>query len=198
MLPLYFLLLLLTPGCGNTHFPSPQQYEAPAVSLPERIYRQPLRNTYAEAQVGIFRFSAPPHLTDVGYNVANSLYQALGQHTIFRTVTPEFESLSLDLAIQMKTARSRGYDLIITGMVDQYLDATPYQESRVDVAITVYDVNTGAVVWQAIATAASRPQTGRDYYLYKTKGTRALPAAALIEMNTEKFINMFASTPASH
>ena len=197
-LPLYFLLLLLTPGCGNTLFSPPQQNETPAVSLPERIYRQPLHNTYAEAQVGIFRFFAPPHLIDVGYNVANSLYQALGQQTIFRTVTPEFKPRSLDLAYQIETARSKGYDLIITGMVDRYLDSTQYQESRVDVAISVYDVNTGAVVWQTIVTADSRPQTGKDYYLYKTKGKKPLPAAALIEMNTAKFINMFASTQANH
>jgi hypothetical protein len=196
MLPLCFLLLLLTPGCGKL-FPQPRQNDAPAASLPEYIYKQPLHNTYANAQVGIFKFSAPPHLTDVGYNVANSLYQALGQHTIFHTVTPEFEPRSIDLAFQMETARAKGYDLIITGMVDHYLDSTQYQESRVDVAITVYDVNTTAIIWQAIATATSRPKAGRDYYLYKTKGKRPLPAAALIEMNTVKFINMFLSAPSA-
>jgi len=198
ILPLCFLFLLLTPGCSNNKLiPQQRQNEAQAASLPEHIYRQPLHNTYANAQVGIFKFSAPPHLTDVGYNVANSLYQALGQYTIFHIVTPEFEPRSLDLAFQMETARARGYDLIITGMVDYYLDSTQYQESRVDVAITVYDVKTAAVIWQAIATTTSRPTTGRDYILYKTKVKRPLPAAALIEMNTVKFINMFLSAPSA-
>jgi len=195
---LIVLLLLPTSGCGSKLLHLSRQSDAPAASLPERIYQEPTRNAYENARVGIFRFFKPPHQTDVGYDAANSLYQALAQHTIFHTVISELGTQSPDLAVQLDTARVKGYDLMITGSVDYYLDGTQYQESRVDVAIWAYDVNTAAIVWHAAATARSQPQAGKDYYLYKTKGKIALPAATLIEMNTEKFINMFLLTAASH
>jgi hypothetical protein len=196
VLPLGVLLLLLTAGCGKKILPLPLGDTAIA-SLPERIYQQPEQNRYGNARVGVFRFTEPPQQTNVGYEVANSLYQALAAQTIFHVVTPELGSPSPDLAVQLDTGRDRGYDLIICGSVDLYLDGTQYQESRVDVTLTAYDVNTAAIVWHAVATASSRPESGKDYYLYKTKGTEPLPAAALIEMNTRKFINMFAQAPAS-
>ena len=192
------LLLLLTSGCGSKLLPLSQQSDVPAAPLPERIYQQPTHNTFANARVGVFRFFEPPHQTDVGYDAANSLYQALAQHTIFRTVISELNTHSPDLVVQLDTARAKDYDLMITGSVDYYLDGTQYQESRVDVAIWAYDVSTAAIVWHAAATARSQPKAGKDYYLYKTKGKIPLPAASLIEMNTEKFINMFLLTAASH
>lgn len=194
LLPLLFLLL--TSGCGSKLLPQSHR-DAPADSLPEKIHQQPLRNTYANARVAVFSFSEPPHHTDVGYNTANSLYQALVQHTIFHIIMPELTPRGLDLAGQLETSRAKGYDLVITGSVPYYLDGTLYQESRVDIVVTAYDVNTAAIVWHAVATATSRPHNGKDYYLYKTKTKRPLPPAALIEMNINKFINMFASTPAS-
>jgi hypothetical protein len=196
VLLLILLLLLLTAGCGSKLLPLLHR-DAAAGSLPERISQQPKENTYRNARVGVFRFAEPPQQTDVGYNAASSLYQALAGHTIFHAVMPELGSQGPDLAAQLQTARNKGYDLIIRGSVDYYLDGTLYQESRVDVTVTAYDVNTAAIVWHAVATASSRPQTGKDYYLYKSKGKRPLPPAALIEMNTRKFINMFAQTPAN-
>jgi len=197
LLLLNVLLLLLISGCGSELFPLSHR-EAPAASLPERIHQQPPHNSYVNARVGVFRFFEPPHQNDVGYNAANSLYQALTQHTIFRAVISELSIQSPDLAVQLDTARVKGYDLMITGSVDYYLDGTQYQESRVDVAIWAYDVNTAAIIWHAAATARSQPQAGKDYYLYKTKGKIPLSAATLIEQNTEKFINMFLIATASH
>jgi hypothetical protein len=190
------LLLLLTSGCGSKVLPLLHR-ASQAGSLPEQIHQWPLHKSYEKARVAVFTFSEPAHHTDVGYNAANSLYLALVQHNIFQEVIPEFNTQGLDLAAQLETARNMGYDLIITGSVVSYLDGTLYEESRVDVAVAVYDVARAEDVWHAVATATSRPQAGKDYYLFKTKGEMPLPPAALIEMNTKKFLNMFESTLAS-
>jgi len=189
------LLLLLAPGCTSKYMPTFQKDSQPAPEE-EQAQTQPLPIDTSTSRVCVYRFTEPAGNDNVGYTAANSFYRGLERHGLFPEVIPEFDVPGISLAHQLNRAREKGCNLIFTGSVRLYLDGTQYQESRVVIEANGYRVDTGENVWYATETEADQPTLSKDYYLYKTEGKEPLPALTLIDIITDKFMDMMRDATA--
>jgi tetratricopeptide (TPR) repeat protein len=192
-----FLLLVALAGCAGKQLRIPYFHRGPAGAnlamppLPEHIMRRAEVEKHTTAQIGVFRFADLGTNINVGYTAAGMLYQALLEHNTFSAISSEIDSQSSDPATQLDIAKQKGYDLMITGRVLQYMDGTLYQESRVDLEMKVYDVKTAEYIWYATATEVDKPIPYKDYYIFKKKGQEPVRPSILIKRNIAKFINLF-------
>jgi hypothetical protein len=189
------LLLLLASGCSSKYLPTFKK-DSPPAPAKEQTLTPPLPIDPSISRVCVFRFTEPAGHHNVGYTAANSFYRALERHGLFQGVTPEFEAPGISLAHQLNRAREKECNLIFTGSVRFYLDGTQYQESRVVIEANGYRVDTGENIWHATETEADQPILAKDYYLYKTKGKEPMPALSLIDIITEKFMDMLKDATA--
>jgi len=165
------------------------------VDLPEQVYICPKVNAYKHSQVGVFRFSDPVYACGTGKMAADAIFDELLRKGVFSYVVNEAKKAYLGTANSLDLARSRGYDLIITGDVLYYFDGSDLKPSSVDERICVVHVSTGRVLWSASARSQAFPTPSRDLILFQKRGVPAKPAAALIKENAEKFSNMMLKQP---
>lgn len=198
------LIFFLSPGCAtkSTQLPFrlPSVHQAAPVStqsipLPERIHKQPAVNDYGASRVAVFRFTDALNQKDVGYTAADKLYRIITQFNSFADVRSELAVAGTDVKDQLTMARQKKYDLIITGRVLHYLDATQYQASRADIEVKVYSAETSELIWWATSSETAFPIPQIDYFVYKTRGEMGLPTSTLLENAAAKFANMFAWSP---
>ena len=198
------LILVFLTGCADKQFRIPYLHRKPAGAtltmppLPEHIMKRSKLEEHNTARIGVFRFTDMGNNIGVGYTAAGMLYQALLKYNTFAVIGSEIDNQGADLATQLGIAKQKGYDLMVTGRVLQYLDGTLYQESRVDLELKVYDVMTTENLWYATASAADQPLPNKDYYVFKKKGREPAPPSILIEKNIAKFINLFTWKTPQH
>jgi hypothetical protein len=169
--------------------------EQPAVGLPENIYISPPTKDYSGAKIGIFPFASPDiqhealylQPPDLGYGAAAALYRILLKGGIFQHVILESAAAGPDEERRLRTAREKGYDLLITGRVLYFFEGTGQLPSRVDEEIKVVEVATGQVILFAEAREADPPFIESDLILVRIQGQNAAPAMTLMERNARKF-----------
>ena len=180
--------VIFLPGCLF------QRYTATAwksffVDLPERIYLYPEANPLGQSRVAVFRFAEPDYAPGTGKVAAEAVFDGLIKEGD-SSISKETEEDSVDIVNCLNVARSKGYDLIITGEVLYYFDGSMSLSSCVNERINVIDVPTRRIIWSASTVSKSDPCVSKYYYLSSTTGSPARPAIELIERNAEKFCNM--------
>lgn len=181
-------VLAVVSGCAGTH-----DRILLAPPLPEHIYRQPFRNYYTHGEIGIFSFGAPPYAPATGNSAANAIAQQLLAQKVFRRITPLYQYGVIPMERQMGVAREHGVDLMLVGNVLYYLDGSLSQVARVDLEVRVFDVATGALVWNAVAGEVGGPKAESDYFIRQTSGKPAPAATTLMMKNIEKIVRLFQS-----
>jgi hypothetical protein len=184
----YATLFLLTCSCAIGTAPKTGNH----AELPMYSYRNPDANHYKGATVGIFLFESPEAAPDTGYVAADIVYRDLLIREWFPRVIPEFEDYAQDPVYQMRIAKERGYDLIISGRVDYYFDGSELLGSRVDQLLRVHDVETGEMIWSAKASETGSVIYDADRIFYVERGAAAPSTVALMKANSTKFCNMLA------
>ena len=174
-------------GCGVSRIRLPGH-----VSLPETVDVYPVKNIYQDARVGVFRFISPDYAPRSGYVATRILYQRLLSRGLFQRVFPEFENNDMTNEGQLETARSKGYDLLIRGEITYLFEGSEFEESRVDQRLEVVDVTTRGVIAGAEAHEEGRPVRGADYVLFRTEAEKAPSTTTLMDVNAQKFCEMFA------
>jgi len=163
--------------------------------LPEEIFATPQLNYYGTSNVGLFKFTEPSFAPGIGKEAAQSLYQELLKNGVFLNVTPELDVTDIRIENLIDIARTKKYDLIITGDVLYYLEGSLHQSSRVDEQIRVIDVPTTITLWYAKAVDIGSPGPYTDYILIEGRGVCAPTAMTLLKRNAEKFCRMLLNSP---
>jgi tetratricopeptide (TPR) repeat protein len=161
--------------------------------LPEQIYRQPYRNYFIQGEIGVFIFGAPPYAPATGSAAANAICQQLQEQRVFRRITPLHQYGSIPIEQQLGVARERGVDLMLVGNVLYYMDGSLSQTSRVDLEVRVFDVVSGALIWNVVTAEAGYPKAESDYFILQTRGKPAPSASNLMMKDIEKIVRLFQS-----
>jgi hypothetical protein len=182
------MLLMISISCAGNKIATEQP-----PSLPDHIYRQPLRNYFTGCEVGVFAFGSPIYSPGVGETASGMIYRQLIADEVFRKVTALFHRGTLSFERQMAVAKEQSVDLMICGNVLCYMDGSLTQSGRVDIEVNVFEVATGALIWGATFQEIGAPTVEKDFFLFQTKGKPATPAMGLMKGNIEKIIHLFQS-----
>ncbi|MDD2317552.1 MAG: hypothetical protein PHD57_09425 [Desulfobacterales bacterium] len=156
-------------------------------SLPENIYLR-TAGKYQSARVGIFRFDSVVDAPRAGGRAADMLYKQLLKDRVFQEFYTEFSGeYPLTLEDRLRVARGKGYDLIIRGRVQSFLEGGMLQSSQVDEAMAVYDAASGKMLWYAEAFEAGDPVMDADHIFWSARARRAPSTRMLMERNSRKF-----------
>ncbi len=66
-------------------------------------------------------------------------------------------------------ARQRGMPYVIGGYINHYIDGGDGGESTVSLAIEIYDVKSGLLIWSMAQGGLMQPRQSHDFYLFKVK-----------------------------
>lgn len=66
-------------------------------------------------------------------------------------------------------ARQRGLPYVIGGYINHYIDGGDGGDSSVSLAIEIYDVKSGLLVWSMAQGGLMQPRQSHDFYLFKVK-----------------------------
>ncbi len=66
-------------------------------------------------------------------------------------------------------ARQRGLPYVIGGYINHYIDGGDGGESSVSLAIEIYDVKSGLLIWSLAQGGLMQPRQSHDFYLFKVK-----------------------------
>ena len=163
--------------------------------LPEEIFATPEKNDYSTSNVALFKFTEPPFAPGMGKEAAQVLYRELLQNRVFLNVTRELGVTDIRIENLIRIARSKKYDLLITGDLLYYLDGSLHQPARADEQIRVIDVSRNRTLWyaKAVDIGAAAPYT--DYIFLEGRGADAPTARTLLKRNAEKFCRMLLNLP---
>jgi tetratricopeptide (TPR) repeat protein len=82
---------------------------------------------------------------------------------------------------------------MLVGNVLYYVDGSLSQTARVDLAVQVFDVASGALVWNVVTAQAGYPKAESDYFILQTRGKPAPAANNLMMKDIEKIVRLFQS-----
>jgi hypothetical protein len=187
-------------GCSSESIIITTLYEWGIVAehsgLPEQIYINPCHNDYFRSHVAVFKFRGPAYAKGMGTAASESLYEALLSNAVFVSVKLETDVPDLSTDHLMDIARSRNYDIIITGDLLYYFEGSLQQPSRVDERIRVIDVAKSTTLWYAKAMQIGPPIHDTDHIFTQRRGAQAPTTWALLRRNGEKFCKMLLEVPA--
>jgi flagellar motor protein MotB len=166
-----------------------------APRLPEQIYETPEANLYAESRVGVYRFTEPSYAQGMGRAAAETIREELLRQRVFREVVGETDFQYTTTNYVIDSARSKGYDLVVTGDLFYYFEGSSFQASRVEQQIRVLHVETNRTLWLATAVDVGQFSLTEDFALVKIEGVAAPPATLGLRRNAEKFVNMLNELP---
>ncbi len=66
-------------------------------------------------------------------------------------------------------ARQRGLPYVVGGYINHYIDGGDGGESSVSLAIEIYDVKSGLLLWSMAQGGLMQPRQSHDFYLFKVK-----------------------------
>ena len=186
LIPIFIMLMgLVFIGCTY------QQHVAHSPpGLPEQIYKISDTNDYKQAKVGVFGFLEPKYAPGVGKAAAESVYYALLQNNVFSNVTNETYLMNDGTPHMLEYARSRGYDLIITGELVYYRDGVSVQRSHVAERIKVIHVPTNETLWDCATVDTVYPVRDTDYIFFIGAAAPPSPAGLLMQRNAQKFCKL--------
>ena len=186
----YAVLIFLWAGCAYQ-----RQVELSPPSQPEQIYVTRQLQDYRQSRVGVFTFSEPSYATGMGRAAAESVYHELLKKRVFFNVTDEDTLSNSCSAFVNDLARSKGYDIAITGELLYYFNGSAFQPSRVIERIKVVHVPTEEILWYATTREIAPPAPDIDFIFFRAMGYPAPPTRLLLERNAEKFCNMLLEKP---
>ncbi|HID29060.1 MAG TPA: hypothetical protein EYP19_03545 [Desulfobacterales bacterium] len=163
--------------------------------LPEEIFATPQENNYSTSNVALFKFTEPSFAPGMGKEAAQCLYRELLKNRVFLNVTRELGVADIRIENVIKIARSKKYDLLITGDLLYYLDGSLHQPARADEQIRVIDVSTNRTLWYAKAVDIGTAAPYADYIFVEGRGAHAPTARTLLKRNAEKFCRMLLHSP---
>ena len=166
-----------------------------ATGLPEEIFATPQQNDYSTSNVVLFKFTEPSFAPGMGKEAAQFLYQELLKNSVFLNVTRELGVTDIRIEKLLEIARSKKYDLLITGDLLYWLEGSLHEPSRADEQIRVIDVPTNRTLWYAKAVDIGTPAPYADYIFIEGRGARAPTARTLLKRNAEKFCKMLLNSP---
>ena len=170
----------------------------PPVGLPEEVFSIPVSNDYGEARVGVFPFGDPSYARGKGRLATRFMCQELERMGVFAEVVPEPEISDMTIGNLIDVARSKGYDLIITGELLHHFEGSLLEPSSVTEEVRIFKVGGGeepVTLWYARATETASPARSTDYIVAQGKGAPAPSTEVLMRRNAEKFCNMILSLP---
>ena len=66
-------------------------------------------------------------------------------------------------------ARQRGMPYVVGGYINHYIDGGDGGESAVSLALEIYDVKSGLLLWSLAQGGTMQPRQSHDFYLFKVK-----------------------------
>jgi hypothetical protein len=180
-------LLVATVLAGCTY-----QREVPLapVGLPEYIYATPTEPLAIGASAGVFDFQAPAYAGDMGRVAGECLYEELLKRGIFARLDYEPQQRALTRSEMLALAKTRGYELIITGDLLYYFEGSLHAPSRVDQRMEVIAVADNALLWYAKAVEIGPNVLNTDYWVAEGYGRSAPSSRKLMSRNAEKFCQL--------
>ena len=94
---------------------------------------------------------------------------------------------------RLRTAREKGFDLLVTGRVLYLFEGTSQLPSRVDEEIKVIEAATGRILFYAEAREDDPPYIQSDLIIVLIQGRNAPSTMALMERNAQKFSRLLGS-----
>ncbi len=155
-----------------------------------------MENDYMASAVAVFNLRPPAYAAGMGQVAAELLYEELLTVRVFASVVHEGDVSDIRIATLMEIARSKDYDLIITGDLVYYFEGSDHHSARVDERIQVLDVKKNHVLWYAKAVEVGPHAPLVDYAVVEGLGCPAPTTRTLFKRNSEKFVRMLLSEPS--
>lgn len=151
---------------------------------PVQVYVQPDAGPLSPPKALFMPFRVTQQMEQasaVGNNISRLIWQTWLQNRVFGTI--EFAATNTpyrpDVALAM--GAQRGADLVVGGYVTHYFDGGTVGDTVVSIAIEIYDVHSGNLMWSMAQGGVMPRSTVSDYLLFATKSRMPTdPAAAVL------------------
>jgi hypothetical protein len=109
------------------------------------------------------------HANTIGYNLSRVIWQTFLQNNALPTIEFAEGSTPYRRDLALAYGRHRKADLAIGGTINYYRDGGTVSDSAVSIAIEIYDVRSGNLIWSFGQAAVMQSAKVNDYLLFATK-----------------------------
>lgn len=124
---------------------------------------------------------------------------------IFRTLEYDPQAGPFERERALALARRKGAEVLVGGYINHYMDGGANGTSSITLAIDVYDVKTGNMVWSINQSGMMEKQSKHDFYLFTINERNPADPSGLIARSlawdmgklVQKWINPYADAKTS-
>lgn len=123
----------------------------------------------------------------VGRNISHIVWQNWLQNEVFSTLEFLRSDITYRPDIALSIAEQKGADLVVGGYVTDFIDGGTRGDTRVSLAIEIYEVKTGNLLWSMAVAGTMQASKVNDYILFATRIRMPTnPSSAVITVLSEK------------
>lgn len=103
----------------------------------------------------------------IGNNISRQIWQVWLSQQAFSVL--EYGDIGRPYSPQeaIAYARKRGAELVVGGYITHYMDGSSSGDSNVSLAIEIYEVATGTLLWSMAQGAIMEKQSANDFYVFQ-------------------------------
>lgn len=109
------------------------------------------------------------HANSIGYNLSRIVWQTWLQNNTLPTLEFAEGAPPYRRDIALAYGRKRNADLVIGGTINYYKDGGTVGDSAVSIALEIYDVKSGTMLWSFGQAALMQSSKVNDFLLFSTK-----------------------------
>lgn len=116
----------------------------------------------------------------IGNNISRQIWQVWLSQQAFSVL--EYADIGRPYSPQEAIAlgRKRGAELVVGGYITHYMDGSSYGDSNVSLAIEIYEVATGTLLWSMAQGATMEKQAASDFYVLQIKSRMPADPVGLV------------------
>lgn len=191
--PLLLVLLMsaLLAACGNWPVTASGNLSTPyTFQVNDWVYRNPPaiyvhpEGTPADPPRGLF---VPLRVTQVtsnpatiSRNLSRQVWQVWLSQRAFSTLEYDENATPFLLSESLALARRKGAQLLVGGYITHFLDGGTVGDSAVSMAIEIYDVATGVLLWSMAQGGSMDQQYANNFYIFQVQARMPADPVGLI------------------
>lgn len=122
----------------------------------------------------------------VGNNISRIIWQNWLQNNIFSTLEFLQNGTAFRPDVSLTIAKQKGANLVVGGYITDFIDGGLSGDTRVSIAIEIYDVSTGNLIWSLAQAGSMQATSVNDFIIFATKTRMPTnPSTAVINLLAE-------------
>ncbi|MEG2173205.1 MAG: hypothetical protein RRY29_08070 [Desulfovibrionaceae bacterium] len=116
----------------------------------------------------------------IGNNISRQIWQVWLSQQAFSVLEYTDTGRPFSAREAIALGRQRGAELVVGGYITHFMDGSSYGDSSVSLAIEVYEVATGTLLWSMAQGATMEKQAASDFYVFQVNSRMPADPVSLI------------------